>query len=244
MSPKGFNFGDGPAGLFGDPKKLPKPKKRKRKLDLGRVIGLGGGAPAETRFLLDEFVGALGVNVTARQGEIGGPLVAHPTSSGNALLTGTGRAYINVTAAPHLVGPVAPVNNYRVILTAIRRSANTDFGCGPTGRANNAAPLTWYYMHYNTNTNQIQLYKTVAGVDTILATVGYAWAAEATHVMELKMVGDQITCLVDDAVIIGPVTDASIASGRPGMRMFAGGGGGGGTLSAGMHIEKLEAYPL
>jgi hypothetical protein len=237
---KGFNFGD---GVFGDPKTIKKPKKTSRRI---RTLGFGGGALPESRFLLDNFLGTAGVDVTARFGEIGATWIAHNTGTGNAILNGTGRAYVNgAVFGPMRVANVAPVSNYRVLLTVIRRTANSDFGIGPSGRANSAAPLTWYYFHYTPNTNQFQLYKTVAGVDTVLGSAGYAWPAEEEHVMELKMQGDQITCLFDGAVVIGPVTDASIAGpGRPGFRLFAGGGGGGGAINSGFHAEKIEAYPL
>lgn len=95
---------------------------------------------------------------------------------------------------------------------------------------------TMYYVSYNSSSNACTLSVIVAGTVTTLASAFML----ATSSLTLRMVGDQISGLVDGVLVFGPVTNSTITTvGRAGFRH-----GGFNNTGAGIHVDNIEALAL
>lgn len=100
-----------------------------------------------------------------------------------------------------------------------------------------AAPLTFYQARIVNGTG-IVLLRFLNGTAVSLATYAYTSVAGAEPKLTLRMRGDQISLLLDDVLVIGPITDANIPGpGYVGMRMAS-------ASSSQIHIDNLTASTL
>lgn len=92
---------------------------------------------------------------------------------------------------------------------------------GVCGRVQTGA-ATFYQLAYDTATTQWKLFKRISNTATLLATSATATlTAGSTYRLKLVMEGSSISGYVDGALVVGPVTDTSIASaGYPGIRVY------------------------
>lgn len=83
------------------------------------------------------------------------------------------------------------------------------------------ATASTYYMGGYKHGTGYRLFKLVAGVATQLGSTVAHTLTSTPEQIKLRMVGDQISLLVDGVVTIGPVTDSSItAAGTAGIYLF------------------------
>lgn len=170
----------------------------------------------------------------------------------DALIGSTGAYLINASAVDIAVyqhSATPPSANYSVWADIAKLSGNQSPRPGVCGRMATGAD-TFYYALYSHDLTNIRLFKRVAGSQTQLGS-SYTYTLTSTPAkLELVMNGDQISVELNDASVIGPVTDTAItAAGKAGVYAFqmretgvadagsidnfdaaAIGGGGGGTV--------------
>lgn len=71
---------------------------------------------------------------------------------------------------------------------------------------------TYYGAYYNPNTGKWVLEKAIGGSPTTLGTFTQVLNVGQTYGMKLVMVGNQISLMIDNVIVIGPVTDSSISA--------------------------------
>jgi hypothetical protein len=71
---------------------------------------------------------------------------------------------------------------------------------------------TYYGAYYNPGTGKWVLEKMLTGTPTTLGTFTQALTVGHTYQMELVMVGNQISLMIDNVTVIGPVTDSGISA--------------------------------
>lgn len=149
--------------------------------------------------------GAIGAAWTALTGWSSASIVSNAINSPGAALTPVAM-WNNTTAWPN--------DQYAKLTVLATVETISDNGVGPAVRMSNAAD-TMYFIQGNTV--ETKLYKVVAGTFTQLGADGPAIAAGNT--LELRAIGTAITAYKNGVAIIGPITDAAIASGRAGFWM-------------------------
>jgi hypothetical protein len=128
---------------------------------------------------------------------------------------GAGPAVYQYAATP-------PSANYSVFADIAKLSGSTGAGprMGVCGRMASGAD-TMYFALYSHDSTNIRLFKVVVGVQTQLGS-SYSYTQNSTPAkLELVMNGSSISVELNDATIIGPVTDTAItAAGRAGVYLF------------------------
>ncbi len=160
------------------------------------------GATGSVVLASDDFNranGALGTN----WGDVTG-LSTFTIQSNAAIAVGSilGNRFINVSA---------PNDQYAKTTLSILRSTS-DEGVGPAVRMASGA-ITMYFAQCNTT--EIKLYRVVGGSFVQLGSDAAAGAVN--DIILIQAVGTSITVKKNGTTIIGPITDANIASGDWGM---------------------------
>ena len=196
-----------------------------------------------TAFASDLFAGTAGTTILAHTPNIGGAWVAHTLApNGTSLpcvLNGNGTIYNRYAGGLCLYYPTATPStpDYSVKGKVNIKTVVADEQIGVCGRLSTSA-LTFYVARFDTNTNAVRLYKSIAGTLTSLGSYSVTWAAGETHDIELKMLGSTISVLVDGVERIS-VTDTSITlAGKAGIRMY---NTTAATPTTGLHLDEFSA---
>lgn len=198
-------------------------------LAVGLHLGRGGSV---TPFVSDDFTGLTdGATLQTRS-----PWARHSGSTASVNAVGdterirssggsgdTALYYLNV--AP-------PSADYDVRCNLVLLTDNGTASVGVTGRHASAA-LTFYLARYNTNVDQWQLIKSVAGAQSTLGTAAETFAA-GVRALVLRMRGDRISLLVDGIELIVATDSAITSAGFAGVRFFGVNGTG-----TGIHIDTI-----
>ena len=114
--------------------------------------------------------------------------------------------------------------NYDVECDITRRNVSSSNSpiLGVTGRASSSAQ-TFYWLVYTHNSNNIRLFKMVAGTQTQLgSSYTFTVTNNVAARLRLRMDGSSISGWLDGTQIIGPVTDTAItAAGHAGLITIA-----------------------
>lgn len=257
MSNRVWTFGDGPAGLFGKGESEAEHKRKKKRKK--RVI-LGGGpvaGPVFTGFARDTFTDTAGTNITAHNPEVGGPITEHPGDAvGDVLISAGGTAYeslVGVKTVKFMYAAVPPSADHYVQAKYIMLtdpSPDVD-SMGVLARLDPVA-TTAYNIWWSGTNRRWELYRTVAGVDAMLASSLVNLLAVATPRvvrLEVRTVGAtvELTGYSDDAILFGgTIVDAAgnriTAAGRVGYRFYAPAAAPTGTTR--LHVDDFEAGVL
>ena len=168
-----------------------------------------------TQEILDQFTGPDGTSVTTYSAA----WARHSAGTGLMALLGNRARQSGSTTSLHVyVGTQPSSADYDV-------SANLYFGTvsgapsvGLCGRIVSTDVATMYQARATIGTG-IALLRIINNSATTLATVPYTPVQGSEPRLTLRMRGDQISVLLDGAVVIGPITDANIAgAGYAGMR--------------------------
>jgi hypothetical protein len=206
--------------------------------------------PGTNAFVLDYWNGASGTAITARNGEIGATwaIPAPYPHVATARVNGSNTIYnpsgVGADASVAYASGIPPSADYTVGARFLMRSAmiGADDGCGLYFRLNTAA-ITTYTLFFHNSGGFYRLYRTVAGVDTVLGTsfVNVPTTAFWPY-CEIQGIGARIICRAG-GVTIFDVNDAApiVAAGRAGIRLYNGGSGASGPNSK-LHIGAFTAY--
>lgn len=177
-------------------------------------------------FVEDSFTGVDGAGLGSHTGETNATWGQHPSYSvvteiiSNRARTGTSTgstAYFNGHASGN-----PPTADYEVSAPVYQNAAlNASSSAGPCGRMNAAANTFYHARFAGASSGVFQLFKFAAGVATQLGSdVAGTIGIGSSKVVTVRMVGDQISLLVDGVVTIGPITDSAItAAGEVGWRL-------------------------
>jgi hypothetical protein len=112
---------------------------------------------------------------------------------------------------------------------------SNDLDAIETGVIGRAVDVNNYYSLWNeSGYSHLLLTKHVGGVRTTLGTFNFVADPSVSYVLELRMVGNQISGLLDGVEVIAPVTDASFAAaGKAGILTRTNG-----------RVDTLRAYTL
>jgi len=182
--------------------------------DLTNVVYFTGGAL--NPFVQDVFSDIAGTDLSAHVGAIGATWTRHPNANATAtyVITDSERVRPSGTGGVEnvfIASGQSLSDDYSVHADYYQLSYTADFGI--IGRVQPSA-LTFYMARIQPGSNQVQLYKCVAGSFTSLGTSAYADPGNGTtkHI-ELRMLANKISVVVAGTVVID-VTDNSIPSGR------------------------------
>lgn len=201
------------------------------------VTGAGGGAYG-TVFVRDTMTGADATLLTAHTGELGATWTIAPTSTQTMQLI-SNRVRGSASSALFYASGVPPTANYEISadVTVITNNASGAFGV--MGRIDTAVD-TKYTFRYTSSNNLWELSRSVNGVGFSFGTTGAFPLVSGTHRFTLRMAGDQISGIMDGAVVLGPVTDANITlAGRAGI--YTAGAGGD---AVGFHLDNYVATTI
>jgi hypothetical protein len=185
-------------------------------------------------FSSSDFTGTDGANVTT----LG--WTAHPSSSGDLLISAGGRAYCgSVSGALLYLAPGTPSGADYTVAAKVRDRGDTpQNGMGVAGRLD-ATANTCYIAIYNTDGTKWQLFSIVAGAYSLMNISVQALTADTDYLVELVMAGDQISVKVDGSTVIGPITNTAVtAAGRAGVWAYANTAR---SSTTGLHLDDFAA---
>lgn len=195
------------------------------------TVVASGPAP----FMRDSFAGTNGVTVESRAGELAATWIKHTASTGS----GSDTIQVNRAMGPTGSGTniyyssATPLSADYDVTVLINELANNDSSHVEAAGRMDINTNTHYFLGYGSTSNTCSLNVIVNGVNTVLDSV----VLVPKVAMTLRMIGDQITGIIDDQVVLGPVTNATItAIGRAGFRH-----GGLNSTTAGVHIDNIES---
>lgn len=211
----------------------------------GTMLFAGGGFTPPPPFVLDSMTDTNGTGLVSHVGETG---AAWTMQTGHTLagqiISNRWRPTTNASSSAAHASGVPDNANYKVtatirVVSVITANSNS---VGVIGRASTSAN-TFYHARLVPGTSSVwQLFKFVAGTATQLGTSAAASiAAGGDYQLDLAMVDNQISLLVNNTTLVGPITDAAItAPGLVGVR-----GSGVGVLdSTGAHISDVKAVSI
>ena len=196
----------------------------------------------------DAMTGTAGATLQSRSGAIGASWTKHPLSSGDAVLTPTGRVRKSGTnlGALYYASGVPVSADYTVEADVFVASTVTDDMAGVVGRLDTSnANGTFYLTRYEQTNQAWTLYKVVNGTWTWLGQSGtQALTVGATYRVALDLTGTNVRALVD-GVQFASVTDASIsATGRGGIALgFHGSTATNLSDSTGFQVDNFRTGP-
>lgn len=138
----------------------------------------------------------------------------HPNATGNLSFISSARLVAGVGTGLYTHN-TTDLSNQKVEVDVYSGGSSN----GQAGVVARCSTTTQTFYNARFNNGNVQLFKAVAATFTQLGA-DYAQAITAGTSKRLGLIcdGNQISVTVDGAVVIGPVTDASIASGRAGLR--------------------------
>jgi lysophospholipase L1-like esterase len=188
-------------------------------------------------FLLDNFVGTNGTNITAHSPDTGGSwAVQSGFSPATPSKIQTNRLYTTTSSGVYANGATPPSADYYVEAVLFKVSTVAADNVGVAARMQSGA-TTLYFARWSETAAGWQLFKTVAGASTQLgSTSSGTFAVSASHTLRLTCSGSTISASLDGSQIIS-VTDTDISTaGFAGVRAAT-------TQSSatGIHIESITA---
>lgn len=205
--------------------------------DLTNVIYFTGGT--DNPVVEDEFTDTAGTQITSHTGDKNATWTKHANANASASLaiTDANRVRHNYTGSVENVFyasgmPLTP--DYEVECDVYIASWTGDMGI--CGRMSTSA-LTFYMARMMPTSNQIQLYKCIAGTFTSLGTYAYTNPGNGTtQKLKLAMKGSEISVYVNGDRVI-TATDTAIQTGlRSGFRST----GNAVTNSTGLHYDNFK----
>jgi hypothetical protein len=196
----------------------------------------------------DSMTGTAGATLQTRNGETAASWTKHPTSSGDAVLTPSGRVRKNGTnlGALYYASGVPASADYTVEADIYVASTVTNDMAGVVGRLDPTnVNGTYYLVRYEQTNLAWVLYKVVNGTWTWLGqSATQNLTATSTYRLALDVTGTTIRALVDGTQVVS-VTDASIsAAGRAGIALgFHGSATTTITDSTGFHMDNFRVGP-
>jgi len=135
---------------------------------------------------------------------------------------------------------LAPSPDYDVSATLVVVSGGGTPSVGICGRmaGTGAAQVTFYQVRLVNNSTGLVLARFVNGATATLLSMPLNYPAGANPKITLRMQADQISALLDDVLVLGPVTDTSItAAGYTGLRMAS-------ANTSQIRIDNLRSAPI
>lgn len=135
---------------------------------------------------------------------------------------------------------LAPTADYDVSANLVVVSGGGAPSVGICGRmaGTGAAPVTFYQVRLVNNSTGLVLARFVNGATATLLSMPLNYAAGANPKITLRMQGDQISALLDDVLVLGPVTDSSVtAAGYTGLRMAS-------ANTNQIRVDNLSSAPI
>jgi hypothetical protein len=169
--------------------------------------------------IADNFAGTVGTTLASHVTNYGQSWVKAWTSawSGTISLTGSNSGTMtggSVLGAGYYVNVIPSSWDYTVSGSCSLSTAGDQ--CSMIGRASTGV-LTFYQASFLNGTG-VGLYKYVNGTSTQLGST-YSGVTSGTHTIALRMVGTQISVLVDGTQQIGPITDSAVTTGYAGLEL-------------------------
>lgn len=192
-----------------------------------------------TPFVNDTFTDTNGVLLSSHTGETGASYTVYLGTAMTEMEVQSNRLARNSTfpaATPAAYASGVPATaNYRVDANVFCASNLGEARL--MGRVTTGAD-TKYWVGIGAS-GGVRLFKTVAGVNTQLgSTHALTPSASTTYKITLRMSGTSIEALLDDVVVVGPITDSAIsAKGLAGVYFSAYSG----TSTTGMHFDRIWA---
>lgn len=199
-------------------------------------IGVAVPAGPSVVFLRDTFTGSNGTSIVSHTGELGATWTKHAQSTSVTqdqiqANRAQGPAATSTNIYTSSATPASP--DYDVTIVPVVLVDNATSYAAPAGRMDTVAN-TCYFCQYYMGTDAVSLNVISAGVVTQLGS-DVVITPQAT--LTLRMLGDQISCLVDGATVLGPFTNAVITTaGKAGYRH-----GGTNSTTDGVHIDSIVA---
>lgn len=183
-----------------------------------------------TQFASDLFTAADGTGLSTYSASW-----ARGTGGGTVALLGNRARQSGTTTAVYVyTGTPAPGPDYDVSATIYIGSTSGAPSVGVCGRMASVDEFTFYQARITLGAG-IVLARFVGNSATTLATVAYAPVLGAEPKLTLRMRGDQLSVLLDDVVVIGPITDTEIAgAGYAGIRFAS-------SSTTSVHLDNFDA---
>lgn len=183
-----------------------------------------------TQFIADTFTGADGTGLSTYSASW-----ARGTGGGLAALLGNRARQSGSTTAVYVyTGTEAPSPDYDVSATIYIGSTSGAPSVGVCGRMVSVDDFTFYQARITLGSG-IVLARFVGNSATTLATVPYTPTLGAEPKLTLRMRGDQLSVLLDDVVVIGPITDTVITgAGYAGIRFAS-------SSTTSVHLDNFTA---
>jgi len=184
------------------------------------------------QFVSDTFTGADGATLAAYSASwvrsLGG-------GTGNVTLLGNRARHSTTAVVVYIYSAVAaPGADYDVSATVYFGSTDGVPSVGVCGRIVDTTTATFYQARFTLGTG-IVLARFTANTAVTLASVAYTPTLGAEPKLTLRMRGTQLSVLLDDVVVLGPITDANItAAGYVGLRMAS-------ASATTVHMDNLVA---
>lgn len=183
-------------------------------------------------FVNDTFTDTDSTIITSHTGETGATWVRQFGHTGDSYIQSNRLAYGSGVAVHRASGTPASAD-YSVFGWLYVASTVSGSAAGAIARAQSGAG-TYYYGGYVQGAGW-RLYKYIALSGTQLgSTAAQTLTVGQTYLIELRVVGDQISLYVDGTLKVGPVTDTSITTaGSAGARLYLG------SASTGYHLDRI-----
>lgn len=143
-----------------------------------------------------------------------GPNWGTPSGASTFTIDGNQGTVGGFPGSNYFSGADAPDNGYSEVVLGSAVETHADNGVGPAYRMATDA-ITMYFAQCNAV--DIRLYKAIAGSFTQLGIFTASPACAMGDLVRITLIGTAISVQKNGTTIIGPITDASIASGFAGV---------------------------
>jgi hypothetical protein len=211
--------------------------------------GIGPVTNASALFLNDTFSGeATNTDLSAHTSDSGHTWARHPGFAANAIrMVSSGTIFAAVGGQDHLYvsNAIPPGPDVEVSAVVVPRSLILNNFFNICARLN-TTQVTGYFAIVAMRSNGervISLNRRVNGTTTALgvSTLVTDWVIDVAKLLTLRVVGDQITVLLDGVVVVSATDTAIPDAGRVGVGGFQGSGSSASTATTGVHFTSLNA---
>lgn len=191
-----------------------------------------------TPFFFDDFNAADGVLLETYSNAW---VRSTSTPNGAIDVAGSAARQQNVNTAIYAnSNSLAPSADYEVSANLVVVSGGGTPSVGICGRmaGTGGAAVTFYQARLVNNSSGLVLARFINGGTITLLSMPLNYEAGASPKITLRMLGDQLSVLLDDVLVLGPVTDGNItAPGYTGMRMAS-------ANTSQIRIDNLRSAPV
>lgn len=193
-----------------------------------------------TTFVFDTFTGVDGTTLSAHTGEVGATWTKHPTSGADTMELESNKVRVSGSAAPVLyyASGLPPTAEYAVEATVSEATDETGT-MGVAGRVDTVAN-THYTARYESNLEQWELYKFVAGAATLLGSYVGDDPTSGPKLLRLVLRDALKEVYVEGVQRITSIDNVVTAAGRAGAR----GGLGSTGPGANLRLDTFSAFDL